>query len=913
MAGDSIGSVSVDIRGDYSRLQADFAGAQAAATKAGTGIAAGVNSGLSLVTKGTQQLSLNLAQTQGNLFATAKAGEQLGFQFAAINQGATTFGRTVTPVFAALTDRIKASKPVVDDLGASIRKMFEDAATGTKQHSDALNEHSNALGHGATQIQAVGGALRTAFGEQSIRAVERFLTMIPGVGNLLQKAFPLIGAIALIDMFSRVMSKSDGVKQAMQELKTAVEATDKAFADLVKTGDQLLTHAATRDVGAASGAEAKAQELRRQVADLGNQILEKESESRNAANVYNAEHPKELLFKGTLTGPQYESEEVLIKRKALAEDIKKLTAEQAKVQGEANSAEADAGKARQERTGTLGAIQVANQEKINQALSAWNLKRIEIQEAQNRGAEQLRILGITDAGNRSIAEAEEELRIARDKAGKLQKVYAQELSDKLTSIQAKADADQLGKSTQEQDKIRKTAEGDKKVAKIEAGTKALDVLKDEEAAERKLGEAHVTATRGWAEQVTREWEKSFEARRKDALRTFEEENAGDAYAVLAAQKVAEVQTKGKGPLDTANIQKEKLRYEQAYAAAVVHTNAEQLANAQKLAAFDAGERAVTIADLNDRLKLAQIDVEAAGGTEKQIAAKEKVQELVNQIAETTAKSDNADIAAQTKILELKLKQSYAGQVKGQIGGGSVIDNATAAAANLTVQAVDGIAGALAKAAVQGKHLGDIFVNLGKQLATSLLTSVLKVGLDAVLKSLLNLIPVFGTVAAAQASAAAATKATQSAAAVANVVSAAGEGAAWAFESVMAAVPFPVNVALAPGVAAATFGEIMGFAGAAAFAEGGRPPVGVASIIGEKGPELWIPDQAGQIIPAGKFGSAGVALPSLSGVSSSQSQSIGELHVHAHGVTNPKEFVRQVARELPNYLKTTNPVFSPASR
>ena len=35
-----------------------------------------------------------------------------------------------------------------------------------------------------------------------------------------------------------------------------------------------------------------------------------------------------------------------------------------------------------------------------------------------------------------------------------------------------------------------------------------------------------------------------------------------------------------------------------------------------------------------------------------------------------------------------------------------------------------------------------------------------------------------------------------------------------------------------------------------FASGGRPPLGVASIVGEAGPEWFIPDQAGTILPSG---------------------------------------------------------------
>lgn len=40
---------------------------------------------------------------------------------------------------------------------------------------------------------------------------------------------------------------------------------------------------------------------------------------------------------------------------------------------------------------------------------------------------------------------------------------------------------------------------------------------------------------------------------------------------------------------------------------------------------------------------------------------------------------------------------------------------------------------------------------------------------------------------------------------------------------------------------------------AGFARGGRPPLGVPSIVGELGPELFVPDSAGTVIPNGAFG------------------------------------------------------------
>ena len=44
-----------------------------------------------------------------------------------------------------------------------------------------------------------------------------------------------------------------------------------------------------------------------------------------------------------------------------------------------------------------------------------------------------------------------------------------------------------------------------------------------------------------------------------------------------------------------------------------------------------------------------------------------------------------------------------------------------------------------------------------------------------------------------------------------------------------------------------------FLGLSAFANGGRPLVGKASIVGERGPELFVPKIAGTIIPNNKLG------------------------------------------------------------
>ena len=64
------------------------------------------------------------------------------------------------------------------------------------------------------------------------------------------------------------------------------------------------------------------------------------------------------------------------------------------------------------------------------------------------------------------------------------------------------------------------------------------------------------------------------------------------------------------------------------------------------------------------------------------------------------------------------------------------------------------------------------------------------------------------------------------------------------------IPFPFNVPVVAGAIAFGMGLVNKIKG---FEKGGRPPVGRPSIVGEKGAELFVPDQAGTIVPNDKLG------------------------------------------------------------
>jgi hypothetical protein len=98
-----------------------------------------------------------------------------------------------------------------------------------------------------------------------------------------------------------------------------------------------------------------------------------------------------------------------------------------------------------------------------------------------------------------------------------------------------------------------------------------------------------------------------------------------------------------------------------------------------------------------------------------------------------------------------------------------------------------------------------------------------------------------------------------------------------------------------------FGALGGIFG---FADGGDPPLGRPSWVGERGPELFIPKTAGTIIPNHAL-RAFAATGNLS-LNGGNRQTFGDIHVH--GVQNARDMMRQIA----SIAKTASPQFSPAA-
>jgi len=95
----------------------------------------------------------------------------------------------------------------------------------------------------------------------------------------------------------------------------------------------------------------------------------------------------------------------------------------------------------------------------------------------------------------------------------------------------------------------------------------------------------------------------------------------------------------------------------------------------------------------------------------------------------------------------------------------------------------------------------------------------------------------------------------------------------------ASIPFPFNIAAVGGAIAFGMSMVNKIRG---FEKGGRPPVGEPSIVGEKGPELFVPDRAGTVVPNNQLG-MGKQVTVNFNINTVDARGFNELLVNSRGV------------------------------
>lgn len=841
-----------------------------------------------------------VGESAGTVFVTIDGdASPLLAKYAQAETQSRAAGQNVATGFNAAANASDATAASIDRLGVVLREEGA-AASLAHQRNLALAGGFRQVGQSAkesvTEIQAVGGAVRVLSGEQGIRVVERFLTTLGG-GGFAQAIYPLLGIAATAELgvraFEHFAGKSDELKSSLEELKKATSEADSALSSLVRTGDELITHAAGREGGPASEAKARATQLKQERNDISDQILGLEHDIDSASIRFAAKHP----MSAPLSSEDIKSwnpPEVVAEREALNKQIDALQDKQAAKQGQYLEAEKDAARSSAVEAGTLSAKRIEAEEQAAQRFVELSKLRYSGELEAQHAANQASIAAMTGEYERVVATGQEEIRFEKAKQDEIAG-YALATRDRtIKEIAAKGNAESQGKTRPEQALIREGASADTDKAKDELQLSNAKGVLNVQAAQAKAALSVIELNRKIQEQLETAADKGLE--NITGSTHFQEESSRLITEELTKrERINEIQSKAAGETEALGIEGRKIALEGQYSTQLLHTSAQHIAYLQQVASLEEQANAAKIKGLQLELAEASAAGEIVKAAEIQAALDKAKAEAANQ--QTKAQGQVTTAQAQSSPqAQLRATLKQWGDVKEQMNQGAL----------QVVSTFEKVPQTLAQSIIQAHGLGQAFAQMGKQLATSLLTDALKVGLHAVIAGLEKLIPMFGQLAGATAAAAGA----QKAAAAVSVSTAAGEGFAWAFESVMAALPFPANIALAPEVAAATFASIL--AGGSLAAGSDSAPGGM-TLVGERGPEIVNLPRGSQVIPNHKITAYANGTPGSSVVAGGGNISIQNLSVHAHGITNPSQFTEHVFRTIPKVAKNRTASQSPYSR
>lgn len=597
-------------------------------------------------------------------------------------------------------------------------------------------------------------------------------------------------------------------------------------------------------------------------------------------NITYAEASKQA-HAAAITGPEA-SKEDKDRADKLDEDRKKqeahdkMVADSLKAMGPIRAKEAAAGIL----------AEIANEERGNSEFAALQRQRMELAIGAEHAIVTQRIDLMRDPVARARAMAEEEIRVANERKERIGAIDQAEHDKRNILLQRKIAPEIAAKyapgPTGEPDPakaaldaqaVRFKVAGEIAKSDSDLALKQIKSVESVEKANQKSASGSAIEWRKSAEKAVTDWEKAFDAIDKAGQQTQDAINKATEKRIpvdVAAQKIATTDTSQARKAQ--DITTAQIAMERAYGLQIITTAQQRIAYQQALGELEAKSLDLKTTGLQIDLAVAQAAFDATGTTEDQ----RKVEELTLALKEAQWAADNKRFETETKILGLKQQENSLLQIeKGfAVAGGRV-----------TGGLAGGLAGGIFHEGKGGMDVGRQVAEAMRNIGKDLLGDIFKQTIHQLIVTLgLNTLVTTSNTGAIS---------IHAGVMISHMGTMIAHGAIMLWHG-LTVIANTIAVHLLAIIEA-----VKTFFG---FAEGGAPPLNVPSLVGEKGPELFVPTQAGIILPNNMLGGKGQS-------STSTSSSIGEVHFHINGAQHPREVARQVA----SYLKTANPKFSPAAR
>jgi hypothetical protein len=147
--------------------------------------------------------------------------------------------RSTTATGLTLSEALKSIAASQATLGAGFantaKEMLREAEAAAAAGA-AVGGLGSAHRKAVTDVQATGAAIRAFEGSLNIRAVEQFTSKVLGLGPAMQAIFPVVGAIAMVELLGTVVGK---VVELYKEWDPVCQAEQRSLDILKETGKEL--------------------------------------------------------------------------------------------------------------------------------------------------------------------------------------------------------------------------------------------------------------------------------------------------------------------------------------------------------------------------------------------------------------------------------------------------------------------------------------------------------------------------------------------------------------------------------------------------------------------------------------------------------------------------------------------------
>ena len=185
-------------------------------------------------------LKSGMAQVQSSVQAGASAAASSVEQFSARARAAQDAYNAAAKGTVEVQKALGAAFDQAGAQGKSYVEALESAVAAVSKLDVAEKEETTTLRNSLSPRMAAAAELRTLEGniQGSTRAAAAFLTTIPGIGKAMQVAFPIFGAVALVEVLADAARGVEHLVTAFHDLKGA--ETDAATAAIL-AGEKVLT------------------------------------------------------------------------------------------------------------------------------------------------------------------------------------------------------------------------------------------------------------------------------------------------------------------------------------------------------------------------------------------------------------------------------------------------------------------------------------------------------------------------------------------------------------------------------------------------------------------------------------------------------------------------------------------------